>query len=155
MFCIPFVLCAIMSEMKEQFIAILPEIFLKHSMPCLNNQWNGKVGHIFKVHFCAIFTMYKWSIVLCFFRFEKDFNALLSTFLLIFCLCYLFQKLNHAMQVFWPFIKVAFKHWIESIFAENLNQFERYPILNNFIETLRVALICEWRFADWFCYFVS
>ncbi len=35
------------------------------------------------------------------------------------------------------------------------NQFKCYPVLNNFIEKLRVTSIGELRLADWFRYFVS
>ena len=45
--------------MKERFVAVLPEKFLEHLMPCYNNQWNGEVGHVFEVPSCSMFTTYE------------------------------------------------------------------------------------------------
>ncbi len=52
----------------------------------------------------------RWNDPWCsvFAGFEKDVNAFLSIFVIFFCLWYFFQWLNNAVQVVWPYLKVAF-----------------------------------------------
>ncbi len=78
LFCILFLLLAIIPNSNKVWSLFFQKKILEHSMPCLNNQWNGKV-EILELLSCAIFRMLEWSIVFCFCWFEKDVNAFLST----------------------------------------------------------------------------